>query len=43
MSGGYFSPCRTKPEATAGVEGEAEERARVDGDPDGAPATLELA
>jgi hypothetical protein len=25
------------------VEGEAEERARIDGDPGGAPATLELA
>jgi hypothetical protein len=43
MSGGYCSPCRTEPEATAGVEGEAEERARVDDDPGGAPATLELA
>jgi hypothetical protein len=35
---GYCSPWRVEPEATAGAEREAKERARVDGDPGGAPA-----
>jgi hypothetical protein len=34
----YCSPWRAEPAATAGAEGEAKERARVDGDPGGAPA-----
>jgi hypothetical protein len=35
---GYCSPWRVEPEATAGAEREAKERARIDGDPGGAPA-----
>jgi hypothetical protein len=37
-SRGHCSPWRVEPEATAGAERETKERARVDGDPGGAPA-----